>query len=645
MWHLGYLQRALDSVGPRNNVTKLIRKGVPIELRGRVWWRCSGAKYKKENTPEELQFENLVDIAMRKENSSVHQDIEKDLHRTFPTNANFEKEEGINALRRVLLAYSVRNPRVGYCQSMNFLTAILLLHMDEEKAFWVLAAIVENLLPEGYYTHDMRDSRVDQRVLMSAIKSKFPRLHDHLASLAISLEPITCAWFLCVFVNALPLEVTLRIWDCFLHEGSKVIFRVGLAIFKRHEAELLKASDFGEVYQLLRNPLGKPPGADALPSGTGRLPSPSHQSVAEFMQCAFDKVWLGSFKYRDIEKSREEHRAKMLRESDYQRLNRTKYGSLSSSFGEDNMDSDFVLISPLDDSPLRRLQRTREADGEAGSEERRLSIHASRMTSIDEAEASDEGGSEGGEGAADECEYANKAMAIKEHPCSDDVDSLIPGSPQRVPEDKEKSEEVEVGEEVVPLVADTVCVEASPSEAEERDVISETLPPSLHECMGSVDLSFDLAHGEADEESYMFRSALHSSHCFPSPADSDVFEDARSSADGSSSSSSSDDEDEKGEGEDPCSSMLDPPSSHQCSVPENGSFLSQSNPCLDQEEAVVGSFTSSSSFMKSPIKKGSALLLMCSGGDYKDSPLVLNEYFTPSAECPHETEQETPQDV
>lgn len=41
-------------------------------------------------------------------------EIEKDLHRTFPNNVVFESADGIDALRRVLLAYSVRNPTVGY---------------------------------------------------------------------------------------------------------------------------------------------------------------------------------------------------------------------------------------------------------------------------------------------------------------------------------------------------------------------------------------------------------------------------------------------------------------------------------------------------------------------------------------------------
>lgn len=54
-------------------------------------------------------------------------------------------EDGRSALRRVLLAYSVHEPGVGYCQGMNYLVALLLLCMrqHEEGAFWVLASLID----------------------------------------------------------------------------------------------------------------------------------------------------------------------------------------------------------------------------------------------------------------------------------------------------------------------------------------------------------------------------------------------------------------------------------------------------------------------------------------------------------------------
>lgn len=52
--------------------------------------------------------------------SPVLAEIEKDVSRTFPGNMFFGGDgPGVAKLRRVLVAYSWRNPRVGYCQGMN----------------------------------------------------------------------------------------------------------------------------------------------------------------------------------------------------------------------------------------------------------------------------------------------------------------------------------------------------------------------------------------------------------------------------------------------------------------------------------------------------------------------------------------------
>ncbi len=63
------------------------------------------------------------------------------------------------------------------------------------------------------------------------VDSGFPRLSGHLESLGAGVAGVSTQWFLCLFVNSLPLETCLRVWDIFFFERcASVLFRVALAL-------------------------------------------------------------------------------------------------------------------------------------------------------------------------------------------------------------------------------------------------------------------------------------------------------------------------------------------------------------------------------------------------------------------------------
>ena len=66
--------------------------------------------------------------------SAVGRQVDLDLPRTFPGNARVEL--CLPALRRVLLAFAAHAPEVGYCQSMNFIAALLLVATVLAGAWW-----------------------------------------------------------------------------------------------------------------------------------------------------------------------------------------------------------------------------------------------------------------------------------------------------------------------------------------------------------------------------------------------------------------------------------------------------------------------------------------------------------------------------
>jgi hypothetical protein len=139
---------------------------------------------------------------------------------------------------------------------MNLITACLLLIMaDPEDAFWVLASMIENILPQNYYDAHLLTSRADQSVLRSYVAELLPRLSAHLDELEIELEALTFQWFLSVFTDCLSAEALFRVWDVVLcmHDGSTFLFQVALALLKLNEKALLQCDTPAGVYHYINH--------------------------------------------------------------------------------------------------------------------------------------------------------------------------------------------------------------------------------------------------------------------------------------------------------------------------------------------------------------------------------------------------------
>ncbi|KAJ5813481.1 uncharacterized protein N7503_000231 [Penicillium pulvis] len=246
----------------------LVLGGIPVALRAKVWSECSGASAMR--IPG--YYDDLVrGVGGTEPDSTVVAQIDMDIRRTLTDNVFFRKGPGVDKLKEVLLAYSRRNPEVGYCQGMNLIAASLLLIMPTaEDAFWILVSMIEIILPQHYYDHGLLASRADQVVLRQYISELLPKLSAHLENLGIELEALTFQWFLSVFTDCLSAEALYRVWDVVLclnvtssitpngvkdgsdkatptpedlgsgsGGGSTFLFQVALALLKLNEPQLL----------------------------------------------------------------------------------------------------------------------------------------------------------------------------------------------------------------------------------------------------------------------------------------------------------------------------------------------------------------------------------------------------------------------
>lgn len=266
-------------------VRRYVRKGYPPEWRGAMWWFYSRGQKKLDQMPG--LYASLVARIERGElNKDDAEAIERDLDRTFPDNIHFRPDtapEGLDGspemepvivrdLRQVLQCFALNNPGIGYCQSLNFIAGLLLLFMnrDVEKVFVLLTIITQYHLP-GAHARSLANTEVN--VLMMLIKDYLPKVwasindtdlinnglgsHAHPDS-KYQRQPtvaLSCtSWFMSLFVGVLPIEVVLRVWDAFLYEGPRALFRYALAIFKLGEPEIRKFHPGdGELFMTVQN--------------------------------------------------------------------------------------------------------------------------------------------------------------------------------------------------------------------------------------------------------------------------------------------------------------------------------------------------------------------------------------------------------
>ncbi|KPP72883.1 growth hormone-regulated TBC protein 1-A-like [Scleropages formosus] len=226
-------------------VKRYVRKGVPNEHRALIWMVASGAQEQMEKN--QGYYHTLL---AGEHDPKLVEVIHTDLHRTFPDNVQFRKSSDPclqKALFDVLVAYGHHNKAVGYCQGMNFIAGyLIIITKDEEKSFWLLDALLGRILPD-YYTPAMVGLKTDQEVLGELVRVKVPAVWQAMMEHGVMWTLVVSRWFICLFIDILPVETVLRIWDCLFYEGSKIIFRVALTLIKHNQALILQARSFPDI--------------------------------------------------------------------------------------------------------------------------------------------------------------------------------------------------------------------------------------------------------------------------------------------------------------------------------------------------------------------------------------------------------------
>ncbi|CAP33604.2 Protein CBG15140 [Caenorhabditis briggsae] len=209
------------------------RKGIPPSLRGRAWKYLCGATFQMEVSANRFVFDYCVKQAG---DPKWNEDIQKDLSRQFPEHEMFARvgkfgNNGKNDLFDLLKAWTVLHPEEGYCQGQAPIAAVLLMHMPVRDAFYCFVQICHKYLP-GYYSSGLEAVQVDGDILVKMLKEKSKLTYRHFKQNGVDPALYMIEWFMCVFCRTLPWPTVLRVWDMFLCEGVKILFKVSLILLK-----------------------------------------------------------------------------------------------------------------------------------------------------------------------------------------------------------------------------------------------------------------------------------------------------------------------------------------------------------------------------------------------------------------------------
>lgn len=129
---------------------------------------------------------------------------------------------------------------------------MLLLFLEEEQAFWTFCVTVNDILPPNVYDVTMEGANIDQTILMMLLSERCPHLWNRVSEGKAfwdcegaeghgmpTTSLVTSHWFLTLFINILPTEVSMIIST---ETGSLFSFANGLLLRRAGRASCMGLS-------------------------------------------------------------------------------------------------------------------------------------------------------------------------------------------------------------------------------------------------------------------------------------------------------------------------------------------------------------------------------------------------------------------
>jgi TBC1 domain family member 10 len=103
----------------------------------------------------------------------------------------------------------------------------------------------------GMFGEGMKETHKVLYVGEKLLHHYLPRLARHLDKEHVHVTMYATQWLLTQYTSSFSFDLVFRVWDCFLGEGWKIIYRVMLALMLKYQSQLIKMT-FEEILTFFR---------------------------------------------------------------------------------------------------------------------------------------------------------------------------------------------------------------------------------------------------------------------------------------------------------------------------------------------------------------------------------------------------------
>lgn len=208
-----------------------ISRGIPFQLRGLVWQVIAGSK--------STSLEDLYDSIVVEE-SPNEQAIRKDI-----SEANFAlNNTDSESLYKVVKAYSLFDPEVGYAKEMLNIVVPLLNSLNESEAFDMLVKLMKGYQLRDFFILEHPGLNLHLYLLDRILEKTIPQVYSHLTRQGVRSNMYASQWFLTLFTDNFPLlSAQQRIIDVVVAEGIESLLKFAVCVMKRNSSTILSLED------------------------------------------------------------------------------------------------------------------------------------------------------------------------------------------------------------------------------------------------------------------------------------------------------------------------------------------------------------------------------------------------------------------